>query len=471
MNRIRSSQGGVIWSYAGTAVRLLINVALLPLFLFFLSDDKLGLWYVFVSLSGIVLLLQLGFSPALARNIAYCMSGVKELAKEGASRATSQISWPLLSNVILVSKKFYGIISFVALCLLLTLGSAYVMSLADLNRHYLFAVWGSYSLGIFLNIYFSYFESALRGVGAIAEVNKSSVYSVFIQVLICASLFCLGFGLLSPVFAYVAQGVSYRMFCRRYFWRNESIRTGLDKKSMKKMADPAMQKHLYKMMAPNAYRDGIVLLANYLATQANTIVASMFLPLADTGFYSLTIQLINAIASLSAVVVSAYHPVLQSSFATGDNVEIRRLISLSSSAFVVSFAVGFLLLAVFGIPIMQMLKPSYEVPFLFLLMTGFYYFIWKQQTNYAAYISNNNTIPYAIPFVLASLGGVALSILLTGGFGIGAYGLIGGQLVAQIVFNSWYWVRYVDKRIGATYLGSLLLGLKEWRRVLLKRLR
>ncbi len=72
----------VVWSYLGSFFRLAANIILLPFMLHFLSDDDLGMWYVFAGIAQFVVLLDFGFAPALSRNIAYVWCGAKELSRE-----------------------------------------------------------------------------------------------------------------------------------------------------------------------------------------------------------------------------------------------------------------------------------------------------------------------------------------------------------------------------------------------------
>ena len=59
----------VIWSYASMALTMIVNLFLLPLYIYFFTPDMVGLWYVFISIGSIALLFDFGFSVTFARNI------------------------------------------------------------------------------------------------------------------------------------------------------------------------------------------------------------------------------------------------------------------------------------------------------------------------------------------------------------------------------------------------------------------
>lgn len=76
----------LLWNYIGYGVSLGVNLFLLPIVLFFLSSEELGLWYVFLSISTFINLVDFGFSPQLARFVTYAYTGAGVLQKEGVDR-------------------------------------------------------------------------------------------------------------------------------------------------------------------------------------------------------------------------------------------------------------------------------------------------------------------------------------------------------------------------------------------------
>ena len=80
--QIRSSTSDVSWNYIGIIMSMGSNFLLLPFLIRFIDSEMLGLWYVYLSIGGIVTLFDFGFNPTLARNVAYCWSGAKQLNEE-----------------------------------------------------------------------------------------------------------------------------------------------------------------------------------------------------------------------------------------------------------------------------------------------------------------------------------------------------------------------------------------------------
>lgn len=454
--RIALSKKDIAWNYIGLVFRLGVNFFLLPFLLRFLGDDELGLWYVFIAVGSVASLLQLGFAPAVARNFAYCLSGAKDLTRNGVMEANGDrdVSWGLFANVFFVSRKIYTFISGIALVALATLGTLYVSSVSGEAVAYAEPIWLLYAVGVFFNLFFTYFESALRGMGRFAEINKSLVLSVLGQLVLSGILLWCGFGLVSPVVGYVAQGVAYRLLCSHYFWSFREVSENLGGGGMRRLCDAAWQKRLYKAISPNAYRDGLVMLSNYLVSQSNTLICAFFLSLADAGTYSLATQLVNAVANFASVYANSAHPSLQSAFASGDVKRERELVAKSSAAYIALYIVCGAGVCFVVMPLVVLIRPSYSLPLPVLALMLIHYLLWKQSTNFAAFISNRNKVPYINAFIAFAAAGATLSAALSA-FGLGIWGLIVGQLTSQMVFNNWYWVRYVCQWFDCGY-GALL---------------
>lgn len=460
------TRADIIWNYAGLLFRLGVNFFILPLLLAFLDENSLGLWYVFVSIGSFTSLFQLGFSPALARNIAYCVAGAKSLNSEHVANIMDRnddISWSLFANVVVVSKRLYRRIAIAALCGMLVLGSLYIEAIGSSVDGALVA-WALYSFGAFLNLLYLYYESLLRGIGSVASVNKATVYSVLIQLGIVGTCFFLGLGLLSPVIGYVAQGIVFRFMCSRYFWSSPILAPSFNASDLGRYSDQALQRELYRIISPNAYRDGVVSLSNYLATQANTIICSTFISLAQTGMFSVASQIVNAVANIASAYINACHPQLQMLYAKGDKSKEKRLLEKASSSFIIMYVIGSVIIGIVVLPILGIIKPNYNVDTSFYVIMTVYYFVWKYGTNFAAFISNHNTIPYVKSFIITSMAGVLLSVVLVSIFNMGMWGLVVGQLVAQVAYNFWKWPQVVASWFDINVLAFVKEGLRLWLR-------
>ena len=131
--KIKASKGDVIWSYIGTFFSLSSSFLLLPFVLIKLSGSELGLWYIFLAINGLVSLFDFGFDPTFARNIAYAWGGATKITKLGAEHASSSSHLPnyqLLAVLVATSRKLYRRISTLALVLISTFGTFYIIHIS-----------------------------------------------------------------------------------------------------------------------------------------------------------------------------------------------------------------------------------------------------------------------------------------------------------------------------------------------------
>ena len=214
MARIKTHKSDIVWNYIGTILSMSSGFVLLPLLMHYLSSDELGLWYVYVALSNFALLFEFGFSPTFARNIIYVISGARRLSAEGCDTASVEdgIDWHLLNTVIKASKVIYAIISLTVTALLLTVGSAYVSYITlGMDPMVIWGSWVLFCLSVFLNLYFLWATTVLRGYGDVAGEKKALVVSKITQLTLSAMLLVAGCGLMGAAVGYLASSVMLRL--------------------------------------------------------------------------------------------------------------------------------------------------------------------------------------------------------------------------------------------------------------------
>lgn len=454
--KINITRSDVVWNYVGTALSLGANIIILPFVLICLSGDELGLWYVFQSLGGIAVLFDFGFNATFARNVAYCWSGAKWIGKTEVDQACtgSDPNFVLMKSVLHVCKLVYLVVSLLTLFLLGSIGTCYIVHISKSipQSTYLLA-WVLYLMAIFLNMYYGYYASFLRGVGAVGKVSQAIVASRILQVVLSVALLMLGLGLVGAAAAYLCYGCVFRLLGRHFFYRHEDIEAHLSAAESKPV--PGETKRLFKVMWHNAWKDGLVNLANYLSNQASTILASVFLGLGATGVYSLGAQVAMAVASISAATYGAYQPALQNAYVVGDTRRMKDVQALIVGAFIGVYLVASVSVVFFGMPLLGIIKPENELSVPIMIGLLLFQFALKFRDCYTSYFSSTNRIIYVRAFVLSAIASVLLSLVLLGMLDMGVAGLIVGQLVSQLCFNAWYWAKKANQELGMTVFGAL----------------
>ncbi len=440
---------------------------ILPFLLNYLDADTLGLWYVFLSVGALVSLFDFGFSPTFARNIAYSWSGAKKLNRNDVDFAEkSEPNIMLLKKVIRTCKVIYFIISLLALILLLTFGT-YYLSLISANfigsHHYL--AWVIYCIAVFFNLLFGYFIAILRGVGAIAELNKATILSRLVQILVSIFLLYLQFGILAVSIAYLASGMIFRLLSAIAF--NNYHSAGLLLKEDNNNISINQVIDTLRIIWPNTWRDGLVSLSNYISNKSTVIICSLFLSLAETGVYSISLQFVTAAATISGSLYSAYQPALQEAHVYNDTDSSKKLMATAMVVYQITYILGIIAIIFVGIPILTIFKNDmvFDIP-VFIGMS-IYMFLLKQHSYYASYISNTNNIPYLKSFVISSILGIFITVILIQTAELGVWSLILGPGFAQLIYNNWVWPLTVRRSLNSNSFDFFITGLKGAKDIIL----
>lgn len=437
-----------LWSYVGIILSMFGYIIMLPAIMYFLDGNHLGLWYVFQSLAAITTLFDFGFSTTFARNINYSWSGIAKLEKTGTSQiASGEPNYVLMKTAMRACRLVFLVISIAAFAIMMTIGMVYVDYIArDIGGWESLICWVIYALAIFMNLYFGYFGSFLRGVGAIADANKATVFARVTQIVLTIALLVFGCGLLGVSVAYLAYGMVYRLLARRYFYRFKGIGDGL--KSVKE--DPARGevRDAFVAVWHNAWREGLVSLSNYLSSQACTILISLYATLTETAAYSMGVQLAVGVSTVSAAMYTANQSVLQSCFISGDKKRMKRTMSLVVVSMCVVNVLGTIVVVVVALPLLRIIRPDVVLGTPIMLAISAYEFIIYFRNCYTSYFSCTNRILYVRAFVVSSilcvvLGWFALSVL-----SLGAWGLIASQMFSQLVYNAWVWPLKAHREMG-----------------------
>lgn len=464
--KIKISKDDVIWNYIGIIVSLAGNFVLIPVLLKFLSTDYYGLWNVFTSLGAISVLFDFGFNSLFARNIAYSWSGVDHLSKENVvtTKQDSEVNFHLLKKVIKTCQTIYLIISLAAFIVLITVGSVYVLHVSKkINNNFeVLTSWLVYALGVFLDLLYGYYDAFLRGIGEIGTDNKARVISKAVQIILTIILLAIGCGILSTALTNVIYGLVFRGICKRKFYEYNGMREQLKKAGKVEITDI---RSTFAIVWHNAWREGVVSIANYISNQVTTLLCSLYLGLTATAKFGLSVQFTSAVAQISTALFLSYQPEMQEAYAHRNLSKMKDCFALGIISYIILFPLGLVGITIF-IPAINMIKGNDMLTLPVIMGVGMYQFILKYRDCYAYYLSSTNRVFYYKSFIVSSLLCTILSILLVGHFRMGISGFIISQIVSQLVFNCWYWPRYVNRELKFTFTDKVLRFSKQVKRTL-----
>lgn len=456
--QINTKKKDVVWNYLGIFFSLGSQIIWLPVLLHYLPPDILGLWYVFVSIGGLVELMDSGFTPTLSHCITYAWSGAADLKKHGVSFSSekSEPNYALVCGMLATCRRLYFCIALVAALLMATLGTIYIQRIAaEYLSWQIYATWGLYIASTFINLYIGYYSIVLTGIGDIFRKNKANIMArgVFLAAGVIGLLS--GFGILSLGVAYFASGFVMRSLCKYYLLRIHHFDDLLLKYRHQAQYS---RRHILAMMWPNAWRDGLVTITAYLTGQATVLLSSTFLTLYETGIYSFSLQVVNTIIGISCGMFGAYIPAIQSAYVSRNRDLMRTLYAKSMSCFFYMSAVGVAIFVTIGIPIVKLLRHDFTIDrSIFLLMACSSYLITRHR-NSACFISTMNQLPYTFSFIFFGVLTLTFTYIGLSTFSLGIWGIVLIPLAVQSIYNNWKWNQVVNHYLRTTELGLMKIG-------------
>lgn len=450
-----------IWSYVGVIVSVGSSALMLPFVLHFLSEEMYGLWGVFQSVAAITTLFDFGFSVTFARNINYAWCGATELKKTGVVFAQSgEPNFPLMKRTMTACRYVFLLLSALALVCMAGPGTIYIRYISrGIPGWEPMAAWAFYGCAVFLNLYYGYFNAFLRGVGAISAANRVMVFSRVLQIVLTVVLLSCGFGIVGAGVAYLVYGFALRMLSKRAYLHYRGIGEGL--KGVTAKVTRREVRELFSTIWFNASKEGVVTLSEYLANQACTILAPLFLTLSETGTYSLAMQLATVVANVAGTMYNANQPALQSAYISHDSESTRRTMSLIVVSFVELYILGISAVAVLGLPVLRLIKTENIPSCALMLGAGLYQFILKFRSCYCSYFSCTNRIPYVTSFIISAVGCVLMAFVLLRYSTLGIWGLLLAQIVSQCAYNAWHWPAAAHREMGLSISETAKVGNTE----------
>jgi O-antigen/teichoic acid export membrane protein len=448
LDRLRNST--VVWSWVFNGFRLATGLLLLPLVLRKLSTDELGMYYVLLSLVALAPVIDFGFSPTIMRFVSYAMGGAETLQAHGVSKGTgSGPNFALLWQLFFTTRALYRIMALIVLVIIGIWGTYLVElrihEMPSPNRARL--AWLITLIAILLNVYSSWAPVFLRGMNEVLTSVRITILASVVRFVVAAGLLVGGAGLMSlPLGDLLGSLIQQTIARRACLWR------------LRRQPSPAKAdvRQYLRIMWPNSWRLGLLSLSGYFTGNANTAICLSVLGLAANARYGLSMQFIGIIGGMASVWTQVKWPLIGQQLSRHDYAGVQRTLwSRMWLSYLTYFAmaIGFLIC---GKPLLQMFGSGKQVlPMPWLVLLALNAFLEVQVSTWGAIIATGNRIPFLWPSVAANLLAFALSLTLvhTTSLGLGAFVL--SPLLAQSLFNYWYWPLYAARGIQTSWLGFM----------------
>lgn len=463
--KIKITRSDYIWSYIGYFFSLFTNVLILPFVMKLVPSQELGLWYTFLSVGMIANIFDNTFTLSVSRNITYAWSGITQIQAEGFDSTAMTGKGPnyrLLVSIVQTCRAIFATVSLLALALMLTGGSAYIgFTARSIDLNIWTVSWVIYSAGVFLNLFYSYWLTALRGVGAIKESQKSLVAARVAQIVLSLVGLFLGYGIIALSVSYFASGLILRILARRYFMKYENIHTAY--KKYKSQITRSEIGDNFKKIWFNAKKNGLNAIATFCITQSTTLICSAYLGLAETASYGLCLQIITAVAGVAMIYFNTEKPKMTELKIGGEATrgEFVKSVSLSVTMYWLTYVLEMIVLVIAGLPLLGLLKAETNIPLAMVLFMGLYLFLENNHSVFAGIIEMSNTVPYLKASLISAVCVVAGEFFVGACTGLGIYGLMCVQFLVQLVYNNWKWPLWIFREYHLNPASILKMGCTE----------
>jgi len=458
-----------LWGYFGYFYKYGMRLLTTPFVWHYLDKTDLDIWYVFMSISMFVGLLDFGFSPNVSRAVTYAFSGAKRLQKEGVAGGVGSgdgTNYVLLAALISACKKVYACIAGAALLLLGTAGTWYLLKVlgkyeAQLcpthvaaweegdRTFYFLLIWGFFVLSQVVDIYFKYIGVLVGGRGLVGVTQKFGVVSSVAGIGATFLVLYLGYGLLGTVAVGFGLSIVTRIFFGWLFFKK--IDPQLLPRLRAAWKTPEKPDVLGKLWH-NSWKLGVNSLGVFALYQLTVLLSGLLFKESYITQVGITLQVFNVLILVSNAWFNMSSPRYASLFVLRKFDVLRREFLQAMLLSIALFFGGLAVILLFGNDILRLLgKDKILLPGTGVLLLYCAVFLTELiHGKCATFLLTKNVVPFVPATLASSAASILLIVLFTQvfGFGIAAFPL--ATFCANAVYNSWHWPLEVVRHYGFT---------------------
>jgi O-antigen/teichoic acid export membrane protein len=453
----RSFNSPVGWSLSLNFVRLGYGLFLLPLLLRLLPKVDLGMYYVFLSLNGIVAVLDLGFAPTIGRFVSYAMGGAKKLSAHGLADEPphGEPNYPLLWELLVTARVFYGYVMLASFVLLGIFGSFVVwQKVGDTSSIPMtWAAWGVAVMAAATEIYFNVWNVFLRNLNQVLAATRISLIAYGVRLVLACLLLLCGAGLLALPVASLLSSLLIRNLSRA-----ECMRL-LPESQRPERVD--WRAH-FATIWPNSWRLGLYFGGAYLSTNANVILCSTVFGLQANADYGLSLQIINIASGMAAVWTAVKWPLMGQLIAQQKIDKLRQVLWPRLWLQVVTFIFMSAAAITIGPLFVHYISRDKEMlPTSWMILLAINGLLEGHCSVWNTLISMWNRLPMLWPSLATNIVGLGLNIVFTQLPHAQPGWLVLGPLLASAVLNYWFWPSHGARTLRLSWFQFLRYGLNQ----------
>jgi O-antigen/teichoic acid export membrane protein len=441
-----------LMTWGSFATNSLSLVVVLPLILIKLNTEEIVVWYLFSTIIGLQILVDLGFSPTFLRVIAYSMGGasstdLKDFREVSQKKdfQNCQPDWNTVNKICSTMRVIYDRLTIVLISLLGIFGTLALLKPISLMPNYQWG-WVSWTVIVLAsavtlkgNIYNSY----LQGVNEIALLRRWDIITSLASIITSFLVLGMGGGLLGLV-------LSNQGWIILKIWRNRCLARTAYEAKFQTFTEKKLNPEIFSAVWPSAWRSGLGVFMTYGLIQLSSVLYAQIGSTGQVASYLLSLRLIQAVSQFSNAPFYSKLPLLAKLRAEG---KINQQILLAKRAMTLAYwtyLIGFLILGILSKPLLQLIgsNANFAEPRLWSLM-GLSLFAERYGAMHIQLYSTTNHIIWhtanGVSGIIYAM--VSLSLLPK----IGVYAFPVGLLAGYLGFYCWYSARYSYKTFGLKF--------------------
>jgi len=277
------------WTLYAQMSRLIYGFAFIAILAKALPSNLLGYWYLFLSMFGVVTLVEMGLVQVMGRHAAY----LKADFESGRKRASD------FMNFVKVGERLYVSLVLVVVSLALPIGLWWLNYSQEVEIKFssLTLAWFIYVLGGGLSILAAYYVALVSGAGKLWITQKITIISIIVNAIVLLSVFLTPPTLLIPAISMMLAQLWLVISARNNLFRLDIAQKG-DSSSKLRMRRVKVQ---LRIIGKDTARMFLVMIYYHLLTNGFLLVLSSSLPISEVASYGLMMQLVNIVISISIV--------------------------------------------------------------------------------------------------------------------------------------------------------------------------
>ncbi len=443
----RAWNSPTIMTWLSFLVRSLSLIIVLPLILIRFSTEEIALWYLFITIIGLQMFVDMGLSPTFSRVISYAMGGadVNDL-KSPKNKNNGKANWESIECISSEMRRIYSSISWFWTVLLSTAGTALlVIPISQVQDTTL--AWSAWVVILIVStivIRGNIFVSYLLGINKVAILRRWEAITALGGVF--ASILVLSFD--GNVLGMV---IAHQSFVLVGIYINRKLSNAVENGRFKDFSLKNKNKIVMDAVWPSAWRSGIGVILTAGLMQLSGIMYAQFGSSAEIATYLLGLRLIITVSSFSQAPFYSKLPLLSRKYSEGKKDE---LIEIAKKGMMLShwvYVLGFMFISVIGEKIFIFIGSNADFPsHLLWVLLGIGFFAERYGAMHLQLYSITNHIIWHTVTVWTGLIFLILSFLLIEAQGYLAYPI--AKIGAYLGFYSWYCAKYSYKKFNIDFL-------------------